>query len=212
MRIAKLDENAKLPTRKNPTDAGLDLYAFSPYGFMTIPPQGVGIVSTRVTVEIPKGHIGWITNKSSKNYLIGGGIVDEGYRGEILVKIINTGYHDIQIHHHDAVAQLLIIPVKILDVEDAVLSDILEEETDRMADGGIVRQITQKELVEDDEIWLWDDDLPAFCGICGEEMQIVRPGKYQCINCEENWNEEDDYDYFSDDLNFDAYREREIFD
>jgi len=31
-----------------------------------------------------------------------------------------------------------------------------------------------------------DEDLPCICCKCGSEMQIVRPGKYQCIKCEES--------------------------
>jgi dUTP pyrophosphatase len=215
MRIAKLDERAIIPTRKNPRDAGLDLHTLDG---VWVEPLEYGIVKTGIVVEIPRWHIGWITNKSSKNYLIGGGIIDEGYRGEILVKIINTTNNTISMAPGLPIAQLLIIPVKIFDVHETSLEEILEQETDRMDDGGIGRQLTQEEidnLPKDDDmgyvdsrIYDWTDER-AWCGECGEEMQGVRPGKHQCINCELNWTEEDDYDYTLDDFNFDSMRERE---
>lgn len=222
MRVAKIHKGATLPTRKNPTDAGLDLYAWTPWGVIVIGSLEHATVSTKIVVEIPKGHIGWITNKSSKNYLIGGGIVDEGYRGELLVKVINTAGNPVVINHKDSIAQLLIIPVKILDVEETRLDRLLEEETDRMDDGGIARardwekggkyfKDTLTITSEDIDIVYNEEDIPCFCGDCGEELQLVRPGKHQCVNCEENWTNDDDYDYTLDDFNFDSYRERNFF-
>jgi hypothetical protein len=29
-----------------------------------------------------------------------------------------------------------------------------------------------------------EEDALHICGDCGAELQIVRPGKYQCVNCE----------------------------
>lgn len=200
MRIAKLDERAIIPTRKNPTDAGLDLYTLDGVWVKSL---DSAIVRTGIVIEIPKWHVGWITNKSSSDYLIGAGIIDDGYRGEILIKIINTTETTLVISPKAPVAQLLIIPVKIFDIHETSLEEILEEETDRMDDGGIGRQLTHEEKVYD-----WTDER-AWCGECGEEMQGVRPGKHQCINCEVNWTEEDDYDYTLDDFNFDSMRERE---
>lgn len=33
-------------------------------------------------------------------------------------------------------------------------------------------------------VYLYEEDLLHICGVCGEEMDIVRPGKYQCPNCD----------------------------
>jgi len=48
--------------------------------------------------------------------------------------------------------------------------------------GDIVLVDTAKDIPYIDE-----NELPAWCGLCGERMQIVRPGKYQCVNpdCED---------------------------
>ena len=109
MKFALLTETAKLPTRKNDFDAGIDLYLDNPDSFYRILyPNETLILHTGVTVEIPRGHFGWIANKSSKDYLIGGGIVDETYQGELLVKVINPTNKYFELKHGDAIAQLLI--------------------------------------------------------------------------------------------------------
>lgn len=146
MKIAFLTETAKLPTRKHAFDAGLDLFVDSPIHSIEVYSGEVVIVHTGITVEIPKGCIGWITNKSSKDYLIGGGIIDEGYQGELLVKVINPTAKIFILNHHDAIAQLLIVPVKILDINIVPLKSIHKEKSDRNNDGGISRQEAFKSM------------------------------------------------------------------
>lgn len=145
MKFALLRETAKAPTRKHETDAGIDLYADMGYTYDTQPkveifPNEYAIVNTGVTVEIPKGFFGWITNKSKNNFLIGGGIVDEGYQGELLVKVINPTGMRVTINHHDPIAQLLILPCLITPVEIVDKSKVHKESSSRGADGGIARQ------------------------------------------------------------------------
>lgn len=96
----------KLPTRKNPTDAGLDLYSnkniFLREGEATVIPTGVSI-------ELPPNTFGLIKPKSRHDFAIGAGVVDEGYRGEIMVKILPS--EAAYIKKGDPIAQLLVLPV-----------------------------------------------------------------------------------------------------
>jgi len=141
MRYSLLYEDTVPLKRKNPTDAGIDLYAYlADMDGYNVSPGDVVIFRTGVTVEIPEGCCGWITNKSSKDYLIGGGIVDEGYQGELLVKVINVTDKILRFVHGDALAQLLILPIKIPKLELADLSEIHKVKTNRGEDGGIARQ------------------------------------------------------------------------
>lgn len=149
IKFALLTETAKIPTRKHSTDAGIDLYAdLGIYKSLLIASNNYEIVATGVTVEIPKGYFGWITNKGKSDYLIGGGIVDEGYQGELLVKIINPLDEPVYINHNQAIAQLLIIPCKILDIEIAKLSEIHQKKSERQGNGGIVSQMEFERLRE----------------------------------------------------------------
>ena len=142
MKVAKLYPNAILPSRKNPTDAGLDLYAYCEGEYeYPIFENDVVLVKTGIAIEIPKGYFGWITNKSSKDYLIGGGIIDEGYRGELIVKIINTSQETIYLSHGDAIAQLLIVPCYKPVLEEVTYDELKSIKTDRGEDGGIMRQL-----------------------------------------------------------------------
>ncbi len=138
IRIAKLHSDAILPCRKNPTDAGMDLYNLIETNINFGEPA---ILKTGVTIEIPKGYFGWITNKSKNDFLVGGGIIDEGYQGELLVKIINISHHYIKILSGQAIAQLLIIPVKIPEIVEVNLDEIHKIKTARGSTGGIVNQV-----------------------------------------------------------------------
>ena len=52
IKAARLQDNAILPTRKHPDDAGIDFYAVEE---KVIPPHGTEVVGTGITVEIPQG-------------------------------------------------------------------------------------------------------------------------------------------------------------
>jgi dUTP pyrophosphatase len=144
IKIAKLYEGAVLPTRKNFTDAGLDLYAFvENKGYSFIAPNSMGIVRTGITIEIPKGYFGLIKPKSKSNFLVGAGVVDESYQGELLVKLFSyTGYTLVT---GDPIAQLLIIPCITPEVEEVSTNDIHQVKTMRGKTGGIVSDLNYKE-------------------------------------------------------------------
>lgn len=142
-----LDEGAKMPTRAHEFDAGLDLHtpntATVPgckytapiynrgYGIMSV---GQKVIDTGVHVEIPEGYVGLIKSKSGlmvNHGLLTDGTIDSGYTGSIKVKLFNTSPKDYKINAGDKIAQLVIVPCLLPDLE---LVDHLEE-TDR-GDGG----------------------------------------------------------------------------
>lgn len=142
-----LDEGAKMPTRAHEFDAGLDLYApktVSVHGCKYTAPiyghgyglVGVGqrVIDTGVHVEIPEGYVGFIKSKSGlmvNNGLLTDGTIDAHYTGSIKVKLFNTSPKDYKINAGDKIAQLVIVPCLLPDLE---VVDHLEE-TDR-GDGG----------------------------------------------------------------------------
>ena len=142
-----LDEGAKMPTRAHEFDAGLDLYApktVSVHGCKyTAPIYGYGyglvgvgqrVIDTGVHVEIPEGYVGFIKSKSGlmvNHGLLTDGTIDAHYTGSIKVKLFNTSPKDYKINAGDKIAQLVIVPCLLPDLE---LVDHLEE-TDR-GDGG----------------------------------------------------------------------------
>ena len=142
-----LDEGAKMPTRAHEFDAGLDLYApktvsiqgckytapITSHGYGMV---GVGqrVIDTGVHVEIPEGYVGFIKSKSGlmcNNGLLTDGTIDAHYTGSIKVKLFNTLPKDYTFKAGDKIAQLVIVPCLLPDLE---VVDHLEE-TDR-GDGG----------------------------------------------------------------------------
>ena len=142
-----LDEGAKMPTRAHEFDAGLDLYAPK---ISTIPGckysgsvyrvgygkvyVGSRAIDTGVHVQIPEGYVGLVKSKSGlmvNTGLFTDGTIDSGYTGSIKVNLFNTKAADYVIQAGDKIAQLVIVPCLLPDLE---LVDKLEE-TDR-GDGG----------------------------------------------------------------------------
>lgn len=116
MRV-KLDPGAYAPTRAHDTDAGLDIRATIA---QTIPPRGNAIFHTGVHVELPKGTAGVLISKSGLNVngdITSTGLVDEGYSGEIIVKLYNHGNKCITIEPGQKISQLVIVPVQYEPVE-----------------------------------------------------------------------------------------------
>ena len=132
MKVCSLVENSKLPTKKYAGDVGFDLYSTVD---IVIEPHTTAVIPTGIAIELPKGFFGWITNKSSKEYLVGAGIVDNNYRGEIKVRIFNVLNKKIYIKEGDAIAQLILLP----QVDDVIELVLFLSETDRNSDGGINR-------------------------------------------------------------------------
>lgn len=122
IKVKKLKEEAKLPTKGHPGDAGIDFYSTEEVKFA---PLSQSRVPTGVAIEIPEGHVGLIWDKSSisfnKGLKVMGGVIDSGYRGEIIMNLFNTTSNEVILEKGHKVAQMI-----IQKFEDC---DILEVET-----------------------------------------------------------------------------------
>lgn len=171
MRFAKLYEDAIAPTRKHSTDAGIDFYA---YGDYIIEPNSYKTIKTGITVEIPNRTFGLLKPKGRSNYLIGAGVVDEGYQGEILVKVFNPTLARLVFRNGVPVAQMVIIPIHTASPYEVSLEEIHQEKTERSATGGIVSQ-TEFEFVDDDfdvYRWTYPDEYQKFLWEAYEKGEI----------------------------------------
>lgn len=91
VKIKKISASALLPTKAHDTDAGYDLYADS----KCYDDYGNVVYGTGVAVEIPKGYVGLVFPRSSiakQDILLSNsvGVIDSGYRGEIMAKFKTT--------------------------------------------------------------------------------------------------------------------------
>ena len=134
LRVNRLNSSAILPDRAHASDAGLDLYSAVD---VTIPPGETRLVGTGLALELPPGTEGQIRPRSGLALKYGvtvlnsPGTIDEGYRGELGVILINHGRATFEIRHGMKIAQLVVQSRLALDVVEATqLSD-----TDRGSGG-----------------------------------------------------------------------------
>lgn len=137
IRIARLRNEAVLPTRKHPADAGMDVYAVDR---VEVAPHSFTIVPTGVTVDIPAGYVGLLKPKGRSDHLLGAGVVDAGYQGEILVKVANPTDQPVIFERGEAVGQMVILPVLTPTIEEVGAEDIHTLRSSRGGTGGIVNQ------------------------------------------------------------------------
>jgi len=133
LKIKKLNENAKLPIYAHPGDAGLDLFALEE---ATIAVGDRALIKTGISMEIPDGFVGLIWDKSglaTKNGLkTMAGVVDSGYRGEVIVCLVNLSEQKYIFNAGDKIAQMIIQKkenIEVLEVTE------LDQNTTRGADG-----------------------------------------------------------------------------
>lgn len=122
LKIKLIHEEAKLPFRANEGDAGLDLFSIEE---KIIKPGESELVGTGIQIELPKGTEAQIRPRSglalkhSITILNTPGTIDEGYRGEIKVILINHGQEDFKVEKHMRIAQMIIAPVLQVNLEQA---------------------------------------------------------------------------------------------
>ncbi len=138
IKVKLLSKNAKVPTRSNTSDAGWDLYSIED---TIIYEGGRKIINTGISIQMPNDFVGLIWPRSGLSVVKGidvlAGVIDSGYRGEIMVCLQNTnppqagGFNDVEIKKGDRIAQILFQPVPNMKM---VLVDELSD-SDRGEDG-----------------------------------------------------------------------------
>lgn len=125
IRIKKLKNDAVTPNYAHEGDAGMDLFAAEK---VVLRSHERAQVKTGIAMEIPKGYVGLVWDKSGLSQKHGlktlGGVVDAGYRGEVMVGVANISNETYTIEKGHKVAQMLIQKVESPEVvEAAELSD-----------------------------------------------------------------------------------------
>jgi len=113
--VRRLSPNARLPTRAHDLDAGYDLYALEA---TELQPGTRATVRTGIAIELPAGHAGLILPRSGTAARNGialvnaPGLIDEGYRGELQVLLLNTDFSEVfEVAAGDRIAQLVLVAV-----------------------------------------------------------------------------------------------------
>jgi len=116
LRVKRVRDTAKLPSRANPSDAGADVfYCPDEPTVQRIKPNQSKVLQTGLKFEVPHGYMLEVKNRSSmaaKNSLIVGAcVVDSGYNGEVFIDLHNVGDAERVVYPGDKIAQVVLIPV-----------------------------------------------------------------------------------------------------
>ena len=125
LRVKKLDPAARLPVVAHPgEDLGYDVFALES---VELVPRATVRVRTGIAVEARNPQTGeplglLVRDRSSmaaKGLVTTGGVIDAGYRGEILILLTNLGDAAVTIGAGEKVAQMIPVPVLTGAVEEA---------------------------------------------------------------------------------------------
>lgn len=126
LKIVRTRDNVPVPKFALPGDAGFDLYVGER---VTLSPFERAAINTGLKMEIPKGCVGIIYEKSGLSFKHGiityGNVIDSGYRGEVRVGVMNLSKEAYTFEPGHKVAQMIIHKyedVKFKEVKDGELS------------------------------------------------------------------------------------------
>lgn len=135
VKIKKLVPEAVIPTYAKPGDAGMDLVAVS----TRFDKDGNLVYGTGLCFEIPEGYVGLLFPRSSNSKVDltlsnSVGVLDSGYRGEVMFKFKPTARYDVDLegNYHfdgiefqydsykigDRIGQLIIMPYPEIEFEE----------------------------------------------------------------------------------------------
>ena len=124
LKVKKLSPYAVLPTVAHPgEDIGYDLYSAED---LTLPARNAAGVHTGIAIEFSPPAGGIVKTRSGmakKRLMCNAGVIDAGYRGEVIVLMENLADEPYQIRKGDKIAQLLEHPFLAGDVVEGDLTE-----------------------------------------------------------------------------------------
>lgn len=118
LRVKKLHPDAVIPKYHLDGDAAVDLAALEE---VHLQPQELVKIKTGLAIALPKGHAGIIKDRSglaSQGLHVLGGVIDENYRGEWIIIMMNLAKEPILIQKGQRCAQIIVCAVPKLIVEE----------------------------------------------------------------------------------------------
>ena len=121
--IKKLDSEVEIPNYKTAGASGLDLMAFIKHP-IKLAPKSSCLVPTGLSVafseeyEIQIRPRSGLAAKNNISVLNTPGTIDSDYRGEIKIILFNHGTEEFVINNKDRIAQMVLMPVKKMELEE----------------------------------------------------------------------------------------------
>ena len=117
--VKRLTCKAQIPTRGSAFAAGCDIYAAEN---ATVPAKGRQLIGTGLVMTIPEGHYGRLAPRSGlavKHGIdVGAGVIDEDFRSEVKVLLMNHGANDFLVLEGDRIAQLVIEKISSPEIKE----------------------------------------------------------------------------------------------
>lgn len=135
LKIKRISDKAVLPNYAHEGDSGLDLYAVKE---LILKPGERGLVHTGIQIELPKNTEAQIRPRSGLalkhgiTTLNSPGTIDEGYRGEIGVILINHSDETFKVEEGMKIAQMVVKPVLKVEITEV---EELSSDTERSENG-----------------------------------------------------------------------------
>ena len=124
VKIKKTKDDVKLPSYAHLGDAGLDVYSLENY---ELKPGERRIFDLGFALELPEDHVVIVKDKGSLPKHGGlhtmGGVFDSGYRGEVMVILMNLGKEPYEVKKGQKIAQLVIKKIE----KPEIIEDNLDE-------------------------------------------------------------------------------------
>jgi len=129
LKVKKISDKAKLPEYAHPGDAGMDVFSNEE---ILLRSGESALVKTGIKIELPENTEAQVRPRSGLALKEGitvlntPGTIDEGYRGEVGVILINHSKKDFLITEGMKIAQMVISPVhraEVIEVDE--LSDTI---------------------------------------------------------------------------------------
>lgn len=119
VKIKRLRDTAIIPTKAHATDAGFDLYVDT----SIVDEYGNAVYGSGIAMEIPEGYVGLVFPRSSiakTDLLLSNsvGVIDSGYRGEIMAKFRLLDKYRPIYDIGERFAQIIIMPYPNIEFEE----------------------------------------------------------------------------------------------
>ena len=129
LKFKKLDENVNIPCYQTEGAAGMDLCALlkEPVTLQSLERK---LIPTGLKMELPHGYEAQVRPRSGMSIKHGItlvnciGTIDEDYRGELCVPVINLSNEEFTINNGDRIAQMVISAVTKADIK--VVTELTE--------------------------------------------------------------------------------------
>lgn len=138
--VERMSESATIPTYAHSGDAGLDVATDRE---VTVARGAVTMCPTGIAVAVPEGYVGLLAPRSGlatrmgANLANGVGVIDSGYRGEVVVPLVKVTDGDpVTLAAGCRVAQLLVVPVSRAEVTVVDELDCTERGSDGFGSTG----------------------------------------------------------------------------